>query len=96
MNTIKILEWTTDGSISDLSPFSNIFRVIVQTTPGLDVAVVTVATSDEASSVQENCDPSNRLSPPPSNFELFARDGFDISWCQYVVRCQTRCLVVHE
>ena len=68
------------------SPFSLIFRVIVHATPGLNVAVVAVATSDEASLVQGNCDSSDSFSIPPLNFELFARDGFDISWCQYVVR----------
>lgn len=70
---------------SDLSPFSLTFRVIVQTTPGLNVAVVAVATSDEASLVQGNCDPSDNFSLPPSNFEHFASDGFNISWCRYIV-----------
>ena len=60
--------------------------MIVQTTPGLNVAVVAMATIDEASLVQGNCDPSDSFSLPPLNFELFASDGFDISWCQYVVR----------
>lgn len=65
--------------------FSLIFRLIVWTTPGLNVASVAVVTSDDASSVQGNCDPSDSFSTPPLNFELFARDGFDINWCQYRV-----------
>ena len=75
-----------NSDLTSESPFSLIFRVIIQATPGLNVAAVAMATSDEASLVQGKCDSGDGFSTPPLNFELFARDGFDISWCQYVVR----------
>ena len=68
--------------------------MIIQSTPGLNVANVAAVTSEEASSVQGSCDSSDRFSTPPLNFELFARDGFDINWCQYVVRLTFRDQVV--
>ena len=62
--------------------FETLPRVIVQTTPGLDVAV---PTSDDSASVPESCDPSDNFDAPPLNFELFQRAGFEIDWCRYVV-----------
>ena len=59
--------------------------MIVQSTPGLNVAAVSMAPSEAASLVQGNCDPSDSFNTPPLNFELFALDRFDINWCQYVV-----------
>lgn len=65
------------------------FRVIVQITPGINV---TMTTSDETSLVQKNCSSREQLSPPPMNFELFSRDGFEIDWCHFVVSFKTsRC-----
>ena len=79
---------------SDLHLFSLNFRVIVQSTPGLNGAAVAMVTSEAASLVQGNCDASDSFNTPPLNFELFARDGFDISWCQYVVRLKIS--IMHE
>ena len=59
----------------------------MQTTPGLNVAV---PMSDETNSIQDECDPDDNFNAPPINFEIFERDGFEISWCHYLVCSERR------
>lgn len=54
-------------------------------TPGLNVDSVSMATAEEASSVQASCGDDDNISRPPENFEVFSQEGFDIDWCQYRV-----------
>ena len=67
-------------------------RVIVRSTPGLNVATVITATQQEADTVQGDCTNTEDLSAPPENFQQFAAAGFDVDWCQYRVCC----LAIHE
>ena len=60
-------------------------RVIVQTTPGLNVATITMVTEQEANTVQGDCANPEDLSTPPENFQQFSTAEFDIDWCQYQV-----------
>ena len=87
MNTINRQSMNRHYSLPNLShSVSLTFRVIVLTTPGIDVSTVVMANLDDATVVQGNCYSSGRFSLPPLNFELLAEEGFDIDWCQYVVR----------
>ena len=54
-------------------------------TPGINVSAVSMATVEEASSVQGDCDSNEDVSLPPSNYEAFNLAGFDIDWCKYSV-----------
>jgi len=57
--------------------------VIVQVTAS--VANVTLATDEQARTVQGQCGDDDVFTNPPANFGLFGAGQFDINWCNFVV-----------